>query len=66
MVELFLARKPGDKWRYATLVLRVGGMAREQVAFHQGDADAQEEQQDGERTHNDPPELRVGQEHKEI
>jgi len=35
----------------------VVGMSCEQVTFHQRDADAQEEQQDGDRSHYDPPEV---------
>src|SRR5258706_16395470 len=40
-------------------------MSCEQVTFHQRDADAQEEQQDGDRSHYDPPEVGICQRNEE-
>src|SRR5258708_7640039 len=48
------------------LVLNVGGVSCKQVAFHQGDTDAQEEQQYGDWTRNGPPEVWISQRNKEI
>src|ERR1700694_5912770 len=59
-------RKPGEKWGYTMPVLRVGRVSCQQVAFHQGDADAQEEQQDGDWADDDPPEVWIGQRYEEI
>ena len=47
------------------LVLRIGGMFCKQVTLHHGDADTQEEQQDGDGAGDDPPEVWMSQRHKE-
>src|SRR5258706_15512179 len=48
------------------LVLHVVGMSSKQVALHQRDTDAQKEQQDGDRTHDGPPEIGIRERNKEI